>query len=202
MIKIIPLLLLPGFLISCTKKEVSTKEESSTKEYFSLPGTLSLPDQPYVFSLSSHPTPDYYHQEYLPAGQTADQYSEMVFVEVTLGDLIMQNLALAKAKEINDRKMTDLIAAYNLGANKEKEEVYLDFIMSEGEGKQAMAEWNVYRYKQYTDSKGRKGVAMFGWRRRAYGQHIKAFDEDLITNRKSYVLPFMNERFPTIILKE
>ncbi|MDQ3016699.1 MAG: hypothetical protein M3R25_08280 [Bacteroidota bacterium] len=210
---ILPLVLL-GCMISCAKKETGTNEKSgsnqninlkattSTEEYFNLPRTLSLPDKPYLFVWSSHPTPEYYKQEYLPAGQTGEHFSEMVLVEVVLGDHIMHNVAFAKAKEINTRKMTDPLAAYNLGKNDDKQEVYLDFILSEGEGDKAVAEWNVYRYKKYTDSKGNNGIALFAWSRRAYGEAVHAFAQDLITNRKQYILPFMNQNFPAIAFKD
>lgn len=130
-------------------------------------------------------------------------YTDMFFLELGLGNLDMQALAMIKAKEVNDRNNDDPIAAYNVGEYKEQNEVLLDFILSQGDADMnKIAQWSIYRYKAYSDAQGHKGIVAFGRSRRSsYGPAYKDFAKDLKTNRKDYVLPFMKLAYPEVRLK-
>ena len=50
----------------------------------SLPDSIEFNGESYRLSWSSHPTPYYYKQEYLPPGQTSERFQRMVLVEATV----------------------------------------------------------------------------------------------------------------------
>ena len=50
-------------------------------ERLSVPGPISFNGESYRLSWSSHPTANYYKQEYLPGGETGEHYRSMVLLE-------------------------------------------------------------------------------------------------------------------------
>ncbi|HJW29504.1 MAG TPA: hypothetical protein VJ508_09685 [Saprospiraceae bacterium] len=172
----------------------------SGKDYLHVPGPFDLMSFRYNLIRSSHPSGSEYMQEYLPGAETPEHYTEMIVVQLVMSNENLKDLVVNKAKEIQARKNSDPYAEYNVGENKETHEVLLDYIFSEGTGEQAMAEWNICRYKPYADTKGNKGYVLLRWTRRSYGPAYQQFAEDLKTNRKTYVLPFMKLNFPAVSL--
>src|SRR5262245_43366063 len=80
----------------------STSEKSNgdpSSDFLSVPGPIRLIDRDYFLAWSSHPSDTYYKQEYLPKGQSPEHYTDMILVELALGDINMQEVAMAKAKE-------------------------------------------------------------------------------------------------------
>lgn len=194
------LFLLPLIFFHCKPSGSKMDTSKAANDYMHVPGPIQLRQDRYLLAWSSHPDPKYFKQEYLPAGQVPEHYTEMILVEVALGNYEAHSIALAKAKEINARKTSDPFAQYNVDENKATGEVLLDFIMSQGEGDQTIVEWNIYRYRTKTDETGQAGIALLGWSRRAYGNKAQAFADDLKTNRREYVVPFMQLPFPQVMV--
>jgi hypothetical protein len=55
-----------------------------TVDHLSLPGPIEFNGESYRLSWSSHPTPSYYKQEYLPPGQTSERFQRMVLIETSV----------------------------------------------------------------------------------------------------------------------
>jgi hypothetical protein len=78
----------------------------------------------------------------------------------------------------------------------------LDFIISEGNGDHAsVVELNAYRYKNYTDNAGHKGVLLFALSKRAYGNDVRPFLKDLRTQRQNIIKAIAITDFPAVEIK-
>ena len=62
----------------------------------------------YRLSWSSHPSPFYYKQEYLPAGQTSEHFERMLLVEAIAQGADVNGVVSAQVDRLKRRKSTDL----------------------------------------------------------------------------------------------
>ena len=164
-------------------------------DHLSVPGPIAFDGESYALSWTSHPTPDYYLQEYLPAGQTSEHFERMVLVNAAFGDVDAKGAASAKIDDLNQRKATDPLVNFAVVENAKTGEIILDFIVSaeDAEGGD-IVEWNAYRYASMKGA--RTGVLLFGISRRAYGDDatdflrgLKAARIALIAALAEYALP-------------
>ncbi|MBS1526902.1 MAG: hypothetical protein JST19_14705 [Bacteroidetes bacterium] len=171
---------LPLLLIICSYHKVSAQ----VKNYYNIPGELTFDSLQYKLSASYHPNDNYYKQEYIPSGESADHFKKMVTIDFVVADVKAKDLVTAKIKELQQRKKSDPVVQTDLMSNAERDEYILDFILSEqAGGKLTIVERNVYRYKNYTDSTGHKGVLLFAVSQRGYGDDIVSFFGNLKKNR-------------------
>lgn len=156
----------------------------------------------YKLSWSAHPVDNYYKQEYIPVSEKPDQYKNMVLVEFLLIDTPAKNIVNLKAIEIVTRKKTDAVANFMLRQKPETGEYLLDFILSAGSGdKVSVVELNAYRYKNYTDKAGHKGVLLFALSRRAYGDDVMPFLKKLNNERHNITKDITKVDFPEVAVK-
>jgi hypothetical protein len=178
-------LLIPFCVLSITLLSAFTPGTNlpPVKDYFGVPGPLAFNKAAYQLAWSSHPNATYYKQEYLSAGETSQRYSKMLMLEVATGDFTLQQLVKAKTTELDQRKQTDAVTNYAVIQNPNTGEYLLDFVISQGDGANAIVEWNVYRYVKLKDKSGNKGVQLFAYSRRAYGAGTADFLKRLKTDR-------------------
>jgi len=155
----------------------------------------------YVLVRKTNSSPDIFVQEYVHGNEDPDHFSEMISIELVLQRENTRDVVVRKAEEIQSRKNTDPFAQYNIGEDTVAHEMLFDFQFSEGTGDQAMAEWNICRYKLYHDAKGNSGYTVLRWVRRSYGPLYQTVPEQLTKSRKSYVHPFMALKYPEVHLK-
>ncbi len=201
-------------LVSCShaKQEAEKKQmaadsaaQASTKgsviNYFNIPGPIKFDGSDFYFSWSSKPAANYYKQEYLQSGESAEQFNEMLMLELAFRNLPLRDIAEAKAREIQDRMKTDPIAKFELGDNQKENEILLDFMLSADYGTdKAISEWNIYRYRTYTGSQGEPGIMVFALSKHAYGMEGEKFVNDIKANRQKYIRSFVSLDFPNIQL--
>ncbi|WP_373707688.1 hypothetical protein [Kaistella sp.] len=211
---ILPLLTLM-ILGSCSDSKADTKESSKeeiensvsdkvapVKNYLNTPELIKLNGTDFDLSWSSHPSENYYKQEYVPSDNVVEKYKEMIAVELVVGDLTAKDAVNQKIQEIEARKATDRVSNYALKEDTETKELILDFMMSEGAGESTILEWNVYRYKNYEDAGGNKGISLFSLSKRGYGIDVAQFGPDIRDNRPRYMVEFLALPRPSINLKK
>ena len=175
--------------------------KGSTVNYFNVPGPIRFDGQDFYFSWSSKPADNYYKQEYLQSGESAEKFNQMLMLEVAFRDVPIRDIAEAKALEINERKKSDPVAKFEIGENKKDNEILLDFMLSADYGTdQAITEWNIYRYRTYTGPQGVPGIMVFALSKHAYGQQGEKFVNDIKENREKYIRSFVSVDFPQIQL--
>jgi hypothetical protein len=178
------------------------KPADDVVNYLNTPNVISYNKKDYKLVWSSHPASNYYKQEYIPKHQSVDHFDDMLLVDFLMIDTPAANIVGVKVNEIRERKKTDMVANYKVQVNKDKGEYLLDFILSEGDGRTTnTVEWNAYRYKNYADKAGHKGILLFGVSKRAYGDDVTSFLTDLKTARIYLLQTFTQYDFPAVEVK-
>src|SRR5262249_43426946 len=142
----------------------------------SLPDSIQFNGESYRLSWSSHPTPYYYKQEYLPPIQTSERFEQMVLIEATVQGIDINDAVTTQVGMLNKRKSTDPTVNFAVIKNQKNNEIILDFILSAQDSKgKDVVEWNAYRYATLRGKGGASGVLLFGISRRAYGDDTTGF---------------------------
>lgn len=154
----------------------------------SLPESIAFNGESYRLSWSSHPTPHYYKQEYLPLGQTSQRFQRMVLIEATVRGIDVNGAVTAQVTMLNKRKSTDPTVNFAVVKNPKNGEIIVDFIVSARDPKgEDVVEWNAYRYAALRGKDGASGVLLFGISRRAYGDDATNFLRGLKSARPAEV---------------
>lgn len=181
----------------------TSRRPAAVKEYLSVPEPIRVGSTDFRLAWSSHPTPNYYKQEYTPVGETVEKYNQMVMVEVVLGDLTVKDAVTAQIATIEARKQADPVAEYQVMENAGTGEMLLDFTMSAGPPEAlTIAEWNAYRYQRFQDESGRKGVVLFAISKRGYGPEIAKFLASTQTKRAATVQAVAGFKMPAVAVKQ
>ena len=152
------------------------RSESAAVDRLSLPDAIQFNGESYRLSWSSHPTPYYYKQEYLPQGQTSERFQQMLLIEATVRGIDINDAVAAQVGMLNKRKSTDPTVNFAVVKNPKTGEIILDFILSAQDPKgKDVVEWNAYRYATLKGKSGVAGVLLFGLSRRAYGDDAPNF---------------------------
>ena len=192
--------LLPVLLIITASFNRSKKSE--VVNYLNTNEILTLNGQEYKLSWSSHPGNNYYKQEYVPVKENPDRYKSMILIDYLLIDTPAKNIVGVKLQEISKRKETDKVANMMVQKNQQTGEYLLDFILSDGTGDAlSTVELNAYRYKNYTDKAGHKGVLLFGLSKRAYNDDITPFMRNLKNERMDIIKAVAQSDFPGVEVK-
>ena len=188
-----------------SKQEIQNTETDkviAVENYLNTPTQIKLNGTDYTLSWSSHPSENYYKQEYIPQNNELETYKEMISVDLVTGPLTAKDAVDQKIQEIEARKATDRVSNYALKEDKETKELILDFMMSEGSGESTILEWNVYRYANYEDAAGNKGISLFSLSKRGYGIGVAQFGPDIRDNRPKYMADFIALPRPIISLNK
>lgn len=169
-----------GFLLTTVAFGQTTKPT----EYLGVAGQISFDKTSYNLAWTSHPTDNYYKQEYLAKGNTIEKFKKLILLEIITGETKLKDVVATKIAELKKMKASNSVVNYETF---EKDgEVMLDFLVSENtpDGKYlSIVERNVYRYKSVVDKNGQKGVLLFGVSERAYGDDIDKFFPNLKAHR-------------------
>jgi len=169
-----------GFLLTTVAFGQTTKPT----EYLGVAGQISFDKTSYNLAWTSHPTDNYYKQEYLAKGDTIEKFKKLILLEIITGKTKLKDVVATKIAELKKMKASNPVVNYETF---EKDgEVMLDFLVSENtpDGKYlSIVERNVYRYKSVVDKNGQKGVLLFGVSERAYGDDIDKFFPNLKAHR-------------------
>jgi hypothetical protein len=137
-------------------------------ERLGVPGPVVFEGQNYALASSAHPQPEYFLQEYLPAGQGLDSYTHMFLIEALTANVTPKDAAASQIAMLDQRKEKDPLVNHEANVNEATGEVMVDFLVSGSSNGKVVVEWNAYRY---TPLKGDKpGVVLHGISRRAYGE--------------------------------
>ena len=153
--------------------------------YYSTPTTINFNELDYTLSWSSHPNAVYYKHEYLPKGDVADHFNNMLMLDFIQGEFSVMDAVQAQIDKIVERKKTDAVCNYDIIKSPDGKEIILDFLMSVSKNdKVNLVEWNAYHYKAYTDKTGHKGVILFALSHRAYDADVTPFLKSLSEYRQ------------------
>jgi hypothetical protein len=160
-----------GVLFAGMAAPLPARSPSPADERIGIPGPIRFGSQSFALAWTSHPAPDQYKQEYLPAGESVDHYSSMLMIDLTTSAATGKAMARKMIESLEARKASDPVVNYQVITNPANGELILDFVLSaSGADGKDIIEWSAYRYS----SQG-KGVRMVGISRRAYGNQVDPF---------------------------
>ena len=162
------------------------------------PATISFAGKMFSLSWSSHLTPDYYKEEFMVKGETAEKFRSMLLLDAVKSSGNLDEVVEGKLAGLSELKKTNPDIFYQEVAAPAGERM-IDFTMtaSSADGKTLIiAERNVYRYRVFTDKSGKKGIMLCGIAQREYGKAIPGFlaalktsRELLVTQMRGFVIP-------------
>jgi hypothetical protein len=195
------LLLLTTIMYSAA---ANAQGNSKPVERLGIAGPVKFDNKTYNFVWSSHPTNEYYKQEYIQKGENLNKFTSMFMVEVATGTIILKNAVDAKIAELKALQATNPFISYESMYDSVKKEYFLDFLITQNssDGKSAViAERNIYRYKVLPATAGKPGIMLFAISTRSYGAETKAFLAGLKTGRSVLADKMRNYILPAIIIK-
>ncbi|NDV69122.1 hypothetical protein [Dysgonomonas sp. 25] len=136
----------------------------------------------------------YYIQEYMPAGQTIEQYEDIFILdlyrnpETTIVDEVKKKVTF-----LQNRKKTDPTTTYKVFQNEEVNEYMVDIIVSDGN----VVEWNVIRYTAYEEDGQFAGVKSFTMSKRGYNG-MSAFVDKMHPVKSKLKKEFLSLPFPEV----
>lgn len=201
-LKIISILLLLLSAFSCGKKPNVDKANLKTEttpitiqDYLNAGKEITFDNYRYNLAWSSHPSENFYSQEYLQINDSLEKFKKLIILGVITGKQV-KDAASDKVNELKKMKESDPFVNYDMF--EKNGEIMLDFILSKnipGTNEQEFVERNVYRYRSFNDN-GKEGVLLFGVSERSYGNEIGDFLLKLKADRfalpnavSSFVIP-------------
>jgi hypothetical protein len=177
----------------------SAVQAADTVDRLGIPGPLAFDGTSYALAWSSHPSPAYYKQEYLPAGQSSANYTSMLIVELVDSGASVASAVQAQTRMLTARKATDPLVNFSLIQNQRIGDALLDFVMGGSTQRTPIAEWNAYRYAPYRGPNRQSGVMLFAISRRAYGDSdIKSFLSGLKQARLAVIDKLARTQLPAV----
>jgi hypothetical protein len=172
-------------------------------DYLTVPGPIVFESKSYNLVWSSHPSANFYKQEYLAKGDTITKFKTMVMLDVMTTNMKVKDIVATKVSELKKMKETNPVINYEMF--EKNGEYILDFLLSANtpDGKLiSTIERNVYRYKVFTDKSGQKGVVLFGVSMRSYGNDVDKFLVNLKSTRSKLITEVAQFNIPQITLKK
>jgi len=171
--RLLILIIISSMLSSISDGQTNTL----VKDYLTVPGPIVFDTESYNLSWSSHPSANFYKQEYIIAGDNPEKYNTMILLDVLTGNKTISEIVAAKIVELKAAKQSNPFVSYETFGNTKAGEYMLDFIMTanDASGKITIAERNVYRYTSFTTAAGQKGILLFGVSMRSYGNDARQF---------------------------
>jgi len=167
----------------------SFAQKPPVADILGVPSTLTLGNINYKLSWSSHPDAGYYKEEFMPAGQTSAKFTNMILLDAVTPVADINHAVDGKLAELAELQKTNRYIFFReLDAPAGERIIDFTITANGADGKTpAIAERNVYRYRQFTGKDGSKGLLLFGVAERAYGSAIPAFLDKLKTSRDKLV---------------
>ena len=171
------------------------------RERFGVKGPWVFNNTGYILESSEAGSEHYFVQEYLPAGQQFDSYTEMMSIYVLESDISVSMAMLAKVAELDERKKTDPVCHYKQADAETDTDWTIDFLMSSSTGNSLnFVEFNVYHYHRADIGHGKKGMVLYCYTKRAYGNDIKPFLTDLSKERQLRLSQMKAAKMPAVTL--
>lgn len=162
-------------------------------------GPLHFHNTTFSLAWTSHPSPAYYVQEYLPAGETSATFTRMLAVHVLAQDVPVKSAVQQKVQELEARKKTDPTCNYQVNESPDGKEYLVDCLLGESKtGQMAIAEFIIYRFRQVSLGNGHNGILMHSYSKRGYGDGLTAFYKALPAERGALLTTMINGEIPTV----
>jgi hypothetical protein len=180
-----------------------TKFNQEPVDRIGVKGPLTFNSTTFNLAWTSKPSDNYYIQEYLPQNEAADHFNQMMSIFLLVGDTKLKNAVQQKTKELDTRKKTDPTCNYIVTENPDKTEYMVDFVLGESKNdKMEVEEFNIYHYKQVDLGDKKKGILVYAYSKRAYGDDITPFFKNLKSDRINLLNEMIAAEKPTVTIAD
>ena len=171
-------------------------------DYLGVKGPLSFNGTKFNLAYSSNPKPTYYLQEYLPEGENASEFNQMLSIFLVIDEADAIKFMETKQAELDAKKKTDAVCNYSTTKSPDGKEHLLDFLVSYSkDNKLASVEFNVYRYKQITVKDDKKATLIYCYHSRIYKDKIPSFLSSLKESRINYLNKMISAEMPDVYVE-
>jgi hypothetical protein len=172
-------------------------------DYLSVEGPLKFNQTDFELKWSDKPNDKYYIQEYLPKEENLNDFNQMLAIHLFDTDIKLKDAVSQKVNELNKRKETDAVCNYQVTESPDGKEFIVDFLLGESkDDKMTIVEFNVYHYRQIDLNKKDKGISVYAYSKRSYGDDIIEFFKTLKADRSAHLNEMISSKKPEIKLKK
>jgi hypothetical protein len=165
-------------------------------------GPLKFGKTEFKLVWSDKPNDKYYIQEYLPNGEKLENFNQMLTIHLFDTNIKLEDAVRQKVRELTERKKTDAVCNYQVTESPDGKEFIVDFLLGESQDDQmTVVEFNVYRYKQIEIAKKKKGIIVYAFSKRSYGEDITAFFKTLSVDRTNYLNEMISVDIPAVVIE-
>ena len=162
-------------------------------------GPLNFNKQEYYLAWTATPSRSYVVQEYLPKGDSIDHFNKMLAIHFFITDMSVTEAVQDKIESLKKMQEKDPVCKYAIMESPDKSEFMVDFIVSVSkDNKVSIVEFNAWRYKRVDMGPGKKGVLVYAYSERSYGDAITAFMTNLKTTRNALLNEMIQAKIPVI----
>lgn len=166
-------------------------------------GPLAFNKTSFNLSWTDKPNDTYFIQEYLPRDEKAENFNQMLTLHLFDKDIEVKNAVKQKIQELDTRKKTDPSCNYQVTESPDGKEFMVDFLLGESKGdKMTIIEFNIYHYKQVAFGDKKKGILVYVYSKRAYGDDITTFLKNLRKDRVDLLDVMIASEIPTVKLAD
>lgn len=165
------------------------------EEALGIPGPIVFEETSFELAWTSHPAETYYKQEYLPAGEALESYTQMFMIDLLVEGANPEAAAADMIAGLEQRKSSDPLVNFDMIANEATGELILDFLLSDTSTGTVIVEWNAYRYVPYGD-----GLMLVAISRRGYDDDASGFIASLGDWRTSSIEALAVMELPQVVL--
>ena len=166
-------------------------------------GPLTFNKTSFNLSWTDKPNDTYFIQEYLPKDEKAENFNQMLTLHLFDNDIKVKNAVKQKIQELDTRKKTDPTCNYQITESPDGKEFMVDFLLGESKGdKMTIIEFNIYHYKQVTLGDRKKGILVYAYSKRAYGDDITTFLKNLRKDKADLLNVMIASEMPTVKLAD
>lgn len=189
------LLILTIILTSFTTSNIEPVDRLGVK------GPLVFNKTSFGLAWTDKPNDTYYIQEYLPKDEKPERFNQMLTLHLFDKDIKVKTAVKQKVQELESRKKTDPTCQYQVTENPDGKEFMVDFLLGESKGdKMTIIEFNIYYYKQVDLGDKKKGILIYAYTKRAYGDDITSFLKNLGKDRASLLDAMIGAEKPIVKL--
>ena len=171
--------------------------EDTSKDNVNAGEQIKFNGNTYHLKWSGNPSKNYYKQEYLQTGSTLEGYSEMITVDVLVGNTSAKQACQIKVEELKKRKKSDPVTNHAIYEKNNSDEIVLDFTICDGE---KILEWNLYRYIEVKKG-SKKYLVLIAYTNRddlqkakQFFDHLKSSRNEMVQELDKIVLPNMKNK--------
>src|SRR4051812_27778928 len=86
--------------------------EKKNTSYLGIVGPIVFDAVSYNLAWSSHPSNNYYREEYIPSGQPVEKFKKLIIVEVITGETKVEDIVALKVAELIKIKKSNPVVNY------------------------------------------------------------------------------------------